>query len=65
MLPRNLHIYQLCATSWGCEHNRDGIDSFLSMEHHDVDCLQSVSPKYPFVSASPDGCIIVPAMESH
>ena len=54
--------------SWGCEHVSEGIDSFLayfsmdhiSMDHSNVNCKQSglvVKPKYPFLGASPDGCV--------
>ena len=52
------------ATSWGCEHESDGIDSFLAyftVKHSDVDCKQSglvVNPKYPFLGASPDGYVV-------
>ena len=52
------------ATSWGCEHEKDGIDSFLAyftVKHSDVYCKQSglvVNPKYPFLGASPDGYVI-------
>ena len=51
------------ATSWGCEHESEGIDSFLAyftMDHNDVDCKPSglvVNPKYPFLGASPDGYV--------
>lgn len=47
----------------GCEHESEGIDSFLayfSMDYSNVDCKQSglgVNPKYPFLGASPDGYV--------
>ena len=52
------------ATTWGCQHEDDAIDTFLdyfAMEHTEVKCIQRrlvVNPEYPFLGVNPDAWVI-------
>ena len=57
------HRFQTQATRWGCDHEKTARESYLrrAQDHHlNFTVSESgliINPKYPYLGATPDGCI--------